>query len=115
MLLFRFKTRFRLTKEAFNYVFCQLNFIGNMSTAVPPKIQLAATLSLLASGSFQHCVGNDYMLGLGQSTVSKIVSHVIQEIETKLCPKLIKFSPEQSHTCMDYFFNKYNIPGGLLK
>lgn len=36
-----------------------------MSTSVPPILQLAATLNLLASGSFQHNAGNDFLLGFG--------------------------------------------------
>lgn len=83
-----------------------------MSTALPPKLQLAATLSLLASGGFQHTVGNYYLVGMCQSTISKTVSKVVKELETKLCPQFIKFLPDESSECMESFVQKYNLPGG---
>lgn len=86
-----------------------------MSTAVPPMIQLAATLSLFATGSFQHAVGNDYLIGMCQSTVSKFVQNVAKEMEAKLCPNFIQFSPEHSFECMEAFMRKYKIPGGKYK
>lgn len=83
-----------------------------MSTAVPPKLQLAAALTLLASGGFQHNVGNDYLVGMCQSTVNKCANGVIKEIQRVLCPKFIKFCPEQSANCIEAFMTKYKIPGG---
>lgn len=109
---FRFKQRFRLTKDAFRYVLSELHFSGHMSTAVPPILQLAATLSLLACGSFQHCVGNDFILGLSQSALCKITNRVSREIQKTLCPCNIKFVPEESMLCREEFVSKYNIPGG---
>ncbi|XP_073820095.1 uncharacterized protein [Musca autumnalis] len=49
-----FRQRFRLTTEAFNYVLSCLEFSTQLSLSVPPILQLAATLNLLESGSFQH-------------------------------------------------------------
>lgn len=84
-----------------------------MSTSISPILQLAATLNLLASGSFQHNVGNDFLIGVAQSTLCKIVSNVTAEIQRKLCPDVIKFSPEGSSECMEFFMDKYKIPGGM--
>lgn len=103
--------RFRLNKEAFNYVLSKIHFNGNLSTAVPPILQLSATLSLLGSGGFQHTVGNDYLVGLCQSAVCKITR---DEMETKLCPKHIKFQPNNYRKCKEWFMTKYGIPGGKL-
>lgn len=83
-----------------------------MSTSVPPILQLAATLSLLASSSFQHNAGNDFLIGLAQSTMCKVVKNVTNEIQNKLCFKMIKFLPDQSEECMEYFMDKFKIPGG---
>lgn len=83
-----------------------------MSTSVSPILQLAATLNLLASGSFQHNVGNDFLLGLAQSTICKIVANIANEIETVLCPKEIQFLPENSIDCMRSFMEKFKLPGG---
>lgn len=71
--------------------------------AVPPVLQLAATLSLLASGGYQHSVGSDYLIGIGQSTVSK------------LCPQLIRFAPEDSLSCKEWFVEQNKIPGGKYR
>lgn len=84
-----------------------------MSTSIPPVLQLAATLSLLASGSFQHNVGNDFLLGMCQGATCKIANRVAKEIERKLCPQHIQFSVEDSSLCMEAFFTKFKIPGGL--
>lgn len=110
-----FKQRFRLSKEAFSYVLSNIEFKGCRSTSTPPVLQLAATLTLLASGSFQHNVGNDFLLGLSQSSMCRIMNHVVNEMELKLCPKEIQFAPEQSAACMESFMEKYNIPGGMIR
>lgn len=108
----RFKRRFRLSKEAFSYVLSAINVPGHMSTSVTPILQLAATLNLLASGSFQHNVGNDFLLGLAQSTVCKIVRNISSEIENVLCSREIQFLPDESLKCMESFMEKFKCPGG---
>lgn len=108
----RFKRRFRLSKEAFSYVLSAINVPGIMSTSVTPILQLAATLNLLASGSFQHNVGNDFLLGLAQSTVCKIVRNISSEIENVLCSREIQFLPDESLKCMESFMEKFKCPGG---
>ena len=82
------------------------------SAGVPPVLQLTATLSLLGSGGFQHSVGYDYLVGMSQSTISKIASNVLKEMETKLCPRHINFEPENSAKCKEWFLQTYKIPGG---
>ncbi|XP_050316916.1 putative nuclease HARBI1 [Bactrocera neohumeralis] len=106
-----FRKRFRLSKSAFNYVLAELKFEGHLSTAVPPMIQLGATLSLLASGGYQHLVGNDFLIGICQSTICKIIKNVVSEMETKLCPQFIKFVPDNLSECTKSFVEKYKIPG----
>lgn len=102
-----------MSKVAFNYLLEELDFEGHLSTGVPPKIQLAATLSLLATSGFQHNVGNDFLIGISQSTLCKIVNRVLKEMERKLCGKFINFSPRNSDGCKEYFMRKYKLPGGL--
>ena len=82
------------------------------STAVSPILQLTATLSLLASGSFQHCVGFDFLNCMAQSTISTIVQRVCKQIEAKVCCEEIKFREEHFEECKGYFMRKFNIPGG---
>ncbi|TMW45622.1 hypothetical protein DOY81_009298, partial [Sarcophaga bullata] len=110
-----FKRRFRLSKEAFGYVLDLLEFEGHLSTSVQPKIQLAAILSLLATVSFQHSVGNDFLIGISQSTISKISKRVVDEMERKLCVQFIKLrNPRNSDACKNYFMTKYKTPGGSV-
>ncbi|XP_036343884.1 putative nuclease HARBI1 [Rhagoletis pomonella] len=106
-----FLKRFRLTKEAFTYVLEKLNLRQSDAKTVPPILQLAGTLSLLASGGYQHNIGSDYLVGMGQSTVSKVVSRVVLEMERKMCPEFIRFAPHDSFSCKDWFVEKYKIPG----
>lgn len=108
----RFRQRFRLTKDAFRYVLSRLDFSGHMSSSIPAVLQLASTLSLLASGSFQHTVGNDFLIGMSQSATCRVVQRVAKEMELKLCPEHINFSPDQSVLCMEHFCTKFWIPGG---
>ncbi|XP_065356054.1 putative nuclease HARBI1 [Calliphora vicina] len=108
---YRFKKRFRVTKEAFNYILDELEFVAHLSTAVPPKIQLASTLLLLASGGFQNTVGNDFLIGVGQSTLSKIIKRVVNEMESKLCSKFIEFNLDNCDDSKQFFLQKYKIPG----
>ncbi|XP_039952404.1 uncharacterized protein LOC120769459 [Bactrocera tryoni] len=106
-----FLKRFRLTKEAFEYVLNNICLTQSDVRAVPPVLQLATTLSHLASGGYQHSVGSDYFIGICQSTISKLTSHVLKEMETKLCPQFIRFTPEDSLTCKEWFVHQYKIPG----
>lgn len=89
--------------------------LANWSSKVPRKIQLAAILSLLATGGFQHSVGNDFLIGISQSSLCKITKQVVDEMERKLCIQHIKFNPRNSDECKEHFMGKYNIPGGLYK
>ncbi|XP_017480226.1 PREDICTED: uncharacterized protein LOC108369600 [Rhagoletis zephyria] len=91
-----FIKRFRLSKEAFQYVLSKTNINCDDTKAVPAALQLAASLLLLASGNYQHTVGSDYLIGMCQSTVSKLTSNVLKEMESKLCPEFIKFQPNES-------------------
>ncbi|XP_036325552.1 putative nuclease HARBI1 isoform X1 [Rhagoletis pomonella] len=106
-----FIKRFRLNKEAFQHVLKKIDFLSHDTKAAPPVLQLAASLSLLGSGSYQHTVGSDYLIGMCQSTVSKLTSHVLLEMENKLCPEFIKFDVDNSQTCKEWFMENYRIPG----
>ena len=112
--IYSFRQRFRLTKEAFVDLISQIKIAGHLSTSIPATLQMAATLSLLACGSFQHSVGDDFLLGMAQSTICKIVNHITKEIERKVCPKYIKFMPAESSQCKEYFMRKYKLPGGIF-
>ncbi|XP_054745885.1 uncharacterized protein LOC129250275 [Anastrepha obliqua] len=95
----RFLKRFRLIKEAFEFDLQQINLTKSNAKAVLKMLQLAAILSLSASGGYQHRVGSDYLIGMSQSTLSK------------LCLQLIRFPPEDSLNCKESFMEQDKIPG----
>ncbi|XP_017471385.1 PREDICTED: putative nuclease HARBI1 [Rhagoletis zephyria] len=106
-----FIKRFRLSKEAFQYVLTKININSHDTKAVPAVLQLAASLSLLASGSYQHEIGSDYLIGMCQGTISKLTSNVYKEMENKLCPEFIRFDLNESQKCKEWFVEQYKIPG----
>lgn len=67
------------------------------------------TLELLAKGSYQDTIGNDFSIGMAQPTVSKIFWEVIEKMENALCSNWIKF--ELSQETKEYFYEKHKIPG----
>lgn len=102
--------RYRLNKEAFMFVLEGINWSNTIRrTAIPPILKLAATLELLAKGSYQDVLGNDFVLGMAQSTISKVFSEVLEVIEENICPDWIKF--QISDETRQFFFEKYNFPG----
>ena len=71
-------------------------------------LTLVTTLMLLAQGSYQSSVGNDFNLGLSQPTVSLILE------ETRvICPIFIKFemTEEEKPECKLHFYEKTGLPG----
>lgn len=114
---YSFRKRFRVSKEIFRYILNELQLDpGLRSTRISPTYRLCATLELLASGSYQWTMSNDFVCPLGQSTISETVHGVLKIMQEKLCPMWIKFDPNQSSTCKEYFMRKHNIPGviGLI-
>lgn len=102
-----------MSKEAFTYLLNALNFpSGIRATHIRPIHQLALTLNILGGGSYQRQVGADWSIPLGQSTVSKISSAVIDKMQLVLCPQWIKFIP--SSRTKQYYLEKFGIPGGIL-
>lgn len=74
-------------------------------------LQLAATLSLFAIDGYQHSIGSDYLVGMYQSTVSKLISHVLKEMETKLYPQFIRFAPYLQGVDSEWILQQYKITG----
>ncbi|XP_017485820.1 PREDICTED: putative nuclease HARBI1 [Rhagoletis zephyria] len=107
-----FSANYRLSKSAFLEVLNEITpFVKETSIAL--LIKLAACLRFLAEGSFQRSVGKDTDIALGRNTVSKILSEIINALETVLCPKWIKLdrSAEDLRKCKLHFVEKFGIPG----
>lgn len=112
----RFESCFGLNKDAFKYVLETITphlKVGVRSTHISNTIKLAATLRFLAQGSYQLSVANDFNLGLSQPVVSKIISEILNVLESKICPQWIKFvmTDEEKNESKLHFFQKSDFPG----
>lgn len=83
------------------------------SSAVPKELKLAVTLRILAEGSYQKGAGNDYNVGLSQSSVSKIFTECIDAMHSEICPKWIsvRMTEVEKFEIKDYFYKKFKFPG----
>lgn len=83
------------------------------STFIPTTLKLATTLRFLAQGSYQLSVGNDFNLGLSQSSVSLILEETLNVLQNVICPQFIKFemTDEEKMESKLYFFEKTGFPG----
>ncbi|XP_067624299.1 putative nuclease HARBI1 isoform X2 [Eurosta solidaginis] len=88
-------------------------FDGSITLFLSHSSIWASTIATCENGSggYQHCVGSDYLVGKFQSTVSKITSHVILEMENKLRPQNIQSHLNETSECKQWFMDKYKIPG----
>lgn len=99
---------FRLNKSSFQYVLEQIRPILKCNTrksAITATIKLATALRFFAQGSYQLSVGNDFNLSLAQPTVSKILSEVLDAMNTTICNNWIKFEMSEDETieCKRFF------------
>ncbi|XP_055906755.1 putative nuclease HARBI1 [Eupeodes corollae] len=111
-----FLKHFRLSKLAFVQLLADIEDRlkpTKRCTAIPNVVKLAATLRFCAHGSYQFSVGNEYCLGLAQSTVSLVLKEVLNVMENQICPKWIKFncSEVEKSRAKLYFFERSHIPG----
>uniref|UniRef100_A0A1A9X3N7 DDE Tnp4 domain-containing protein n=1 Tax=Glossina brevipalpis TaxID=37001 RepID=A0A1A9X3N7_9MUSC len=105
-----FIQKFRVSKAAFQYILEKIEISGGMrSTYIPPVVRLALSLQLLGSGSYQWVTGCGYCMNVAQSTVSTIVSEVVQELQRSLCAEWIQFRINSDAKM--WFYEKYGIPG----
>lgn len=106
---------FRLNKEAFVYLLNEVQdkLPETSSLSVPAILKLAATLRFFAEGSYQKGVGNDFVLGLAQPTVSKIIKEMINIMEEFMCSQWIKFETTDvdKNQAKVQFYQKAGIPG----
>lgn len=81
--------------------------------AIPPILKLANTLRFLAEGSYQQAVGQDFLIGMAQSTVSVALSETLNILEAVMCEKYINFhlSEDEQARSKEYFLQKIGFPG----
>ncbi|XP_055590232.1 putative nuclease HARBI1 [Uranotaenia lowii] len=108
----QFRQYFRVSREAFKNILETTEFPQtSKSSAIPSTLKLAATLNLLASGSYQTNVGASFLLGMAQPTVSTIFSELISLLEETLCEKWIGLNTQSFNETKKHYFDKFKIPG----
>ncbi|XP_055837670.1 putative nuclease HARBI1 [Episyrphus balteatus] len=114
-----FIKHFRLNKPAFKYVLRELKRQlppVARSSSISPELKLAASLRFLAEGGYQHGVGQDFNLGMAQSTISVVLSEVLNILEVQLCPRWISLAmtEEEKSEARLHFYRKGRIPGVIM-
>ena len=113
---FRFRSYFRVSKEIFLHLLGKIEGKvkpATKSISVPAIIKLTAALRFFAEGGYQKGTGNDFNVGLAQSTMSKTLKEILNILEVEICPDLIKFPEsdiEKSAIKLD-FYTKTGFPG----
>lgn len=105
-----------MSKDAVKYLIGEINNhlpIRARSSSIPNILKLAGTLRFCAQGSYQQSVGQDFLVGLSQSSVSVTLSEVLSVIEEKVCPKWILFRQTNADTeaAANYFYGQTGFPG----
>ena len=67
-------------------------------------VKLSASLRFFAEGGYQTGVGKDFNVSLGQSTLSKVLTEVVDIFETHLCSLWIKVPniTEEKRNCFNF-------------
>uniref|UniRef100_A0A0A1XSF3 Putative nuclease HARBI1 n=2 Tax=Zeugodacus cucurbitae TaxID=28588 RepID=A0A0A1XSF3_ZEUCU len=94
-----FKENFRLSNDAFMYVFDNIKETCpyQLSSSISPMLKLCCILRFLAHESYQQTVGNDFILGFAQPTVSLILNEKLPILETTICSLWIKTDISEQH------------------
>ncbi|XP_059219925.1 putative nuclease HARBI1 [Stomoxys calcitrans] len=112
----KFVSNFRLNKASFRYVLRTISQKlrdPSRSTCVPKTLRLAATLRILAEGSYQKGAGNDFNVGLAQPTMSCVFHECIDAMYSELCSKWITFkmSEREKMEIKEHFYGQTRFPG----
>lgn len=106
----QFRSRFRLSKLAFNYVLSliedDIKTTTSWNSAISPENRLLLTLNYYATGCFLGAIGD--MSGVSKASVSRIVLNVSVAI-AKLRPKFVKF-PSNLQSLTYGFYNIAKFP-----
>ena len=82
-------------------------------SAITPAIKLATALRFFGQVSYQFSIGNDFNLSLAQPMVSKIISEVLDAMNTTIYNNWIKFELSEDKTieCKRFFYERTCFPG----
>ncbi|KAK4879203.1 hypothetical protein RN001_007349 [Aquatica leii] len=98
-----FKSLYRLPKQLAINLIAELEVFmveTVRSTSVPNALKVLCALHFYAHGSYQKSVGQDFFLGLSQTTVSRCIESVSEIISGQLSRRYLKF-PRGVIGCID--------------
>ncbi|XP_017488262.1 PREDICTED: putative nuclease HARBI1 isoform X2 [Rhagoletis zephyria] len=83
------------------------------ANGLPKRLRFLATLRFFAQGSYQRSVGQDFLLNISQSSVSRCVREVANIIDKHLLAKYVKFpsSAEDIQAVKEIFYREFRFPG----
>lgn len=130
-----FQNLYRLPKHLVHRLIADIEpamKLAQRCSSIPNHLKVLSFLSVVVSGGYQRDVGNDFLYGLSQTTVSRCIDLVGKTIETVLGAKHIKFPQEQNEKTLNKakyilkcikikkkiifffnsrFYNKFQFPG----
>ncbi|XP_055920582.1 putative nuclease HARBI1 [Eupeodes corollae] len=114
-----FQRNFRLNKAAFKYVLDLLKQEydpGVFSSSISLICRLAAVLRFLGEGGYQLGVGNDYEVGMAQSTFSSNLTNVLKALERRLCHLWIQLemTETEKRQAKREFYSRASFPGVIM-
>ncbi|XP_017475637.1 PREDICTED: putative nuclease HARBI1 [Rhagoletis zephyria] len=85
---------------------------GRISTSIPPILKLCCALRFFAHASYQEAIGNEFQLGLAQSSVSVVLREVFPILESELCSRWIKadMTEEEKQQIRSKFYSRSGMP-----
>jgi hypothetical protein len=108
---------FRINKSLFNYLFAVIEpeIDIRRSSAIPVHTQLLAFMRFLAIGDYQIAIGDDLLIGISQSSMSRIITKMLAIFEDKICPAEIKFpiTVAEKTEVKKGFLQKFRYPGAI--
>ncbi|XP_036340840.1 putative nuclease HARBI1 [Rhagoletis pomonella] len=107
---------YRVNKAAFQYLLEVLTthvLPAKKQFAVSPIVKLSGVLRFFAEGGYQTGVGKDHDVSVAQSSLSKILTEVLEIFEKHLCPKWIQVAKtaEEKRKIAQALYVRHGFPG----
>lgn len=110
-----FRRLFRLNKDLYLHLVNELSPYmrqGQRSSKLSISARILASLRFFAVGSYQRCVGGNFLISIAQQTMSETLTEVCNAMEN-IAPRWIKFpiDREVQQTKKLNFMREFGFPG----
>lgn len=113
--IYSFHQLYRVNKPAFKYLLDILQNglpMARKAFAIDTVVKLSACLRFFAEGTYQKGVGRQVDVSLSQSTLSAVLSEVLDVFETCLCDRWIVWpTKDEMQEIALSFYQKFKMPG----